>query len=159
METNEYQDAWPDAWEHNKPLFEAMIADGFTFKSSDGLANFVNEEGGYAPFPTGYVTYGICFNGSPNPHYASVMLANGTWSQRSYPGHRQCLEWAMPYAEEVLETAAKLNVVATLVAACEQALALLGTDEEAANGCGDPTEVAADLRRAIKLAKGARDSN
>lgn len=100
--STECKDAWPAAWAHNEPLFEAMIASGCQFKNSKGLAHFVTSNGEYQPFPAGYVTYGSSFNGSPNPYHASVMLGNGSWAQRSYPGHPQCLEWAIPYAEDQL---------------------------------------------------------
>lgn len=45
-----------------------------------------------------------------------------------------------------------MDVTRSLLNACVQALKLHGTDDEAAHGCGDPTEVAQDLRDAIAKA-------
>jgi hypothetical protein len=98
-------------------------------------------------------------------HTPGPWEANGSFVQLPRHNHETICRVGYPFpcgtssevrsASEVLYANAKLIAAApNLLAACEQALALLGTDEESANGCGDPIEVAHDLRQAIRKAKG-----
>jgi hypothetical protein len=98
-------DAWPSAWSHNKPLFDRMIEQGFSFKWDTHTAYFVDKDGKYVNFPAGYVT-GPSFNdnGSPRPCYASTCLG-GSWVQYSSPARQDALEQALERARLVLQEA------------------------------------------------------
>ena len=95
-------DAWPTFWTHNKPLYEAHIKAGYTFKHGDRTAHFVDSDGEYAAYPVGYITgVGVSKNGSPRPYYASVYLGD-SWAQGSFSTYQEAITWGFERGKEVL---------------------------------------------------------
>jgi hypothetical protein len=73
-------DAWPEFWDHNRPLFERHIGAGFRFVGGKETASFVDKDGNYAAFPVGYITGPLCdYNGSPRPWHVGVYLGVRGW--------------------------------------------------------------------------------
>lgn len=96
-------DSWSRFWKHNKPLHEAHIKKGFTFKKGERTSHFVDNEGNYASFPIGYITgVGHNNNGTPTPYYASVYLGESGWAQRSFATIKEAADWALDKGKQVL---------------------------------------------------------
>jgi len=97
-------DAWPTFWSHNEPLFRQHIADGYRFKQHKGLAHFVDADGKYATYPTGYITGPQRHtNGNPAPFQVNVHLgADVGWAQRNFKRVDHAVAWAFERAKEVL---------------------------------------------------------
>lgn len=94
-------DAWSNFWTHNKPLYDQMIAKGFTFKRGKQNAHFVDTNGEYVSFPRGYITgVGYSDNGTPTPYFASICLGD-SWAQRSFKTYSEAIDWAKGYAIEL----------------------------------------------------------
>lgn len=93
-------DSWPAFWKHNKPLYEAMLAEGCSFKRNvtAGLSSFRDANGEYVDYPVGYIT-GPCFqdNGNRKPWYASIKGSDG-WRQRSFADRDDAINWALAEA-------------------------------------------------------------
>ncbi len=88
----------------------------------------------------------------PNPKAtpSHVIIGEVYWDwERDLGGKEYRIKWHEAEANQRIMCAAP-----DLLSACEQALKLIGTDEEASHGCGSPQEVAEDLRLAIKKARG-----
>lgn len=90
----------------NTPLQIALAAAGCTKIQKEGLQYYVNREGGYVPYPPGYIRGPVlCSNGNPRPYQMSVQGHNG-WHQRGFTQlelvNGEAEAWAIKTAVEVL---------------------------------------------------------
>lgn len=89
--------------EHNRPLHLHMIARGFNFKRNETTEHFVDKEGEYASYPAGYIRGPHrTSEGNPRKWCCSVMLFNGSWSQRTFKSRTDTHDWAVCFAHNMI---------------------------------------------------------
>lgn len=84
---------------HNAPLKREMEAKGYRWRQGITYAHFVDEQGDYVPFPSGYITGPSKSSGSPTPWYCSVRIGE-YWVQRSFETADEARSWALNYVKE-----------------------------------------------------------